>query len=345
MITNAFSLTVRNPRVFACRRITPGVLLTPSRPSTPAAATTPVAVSGSDRHSLPHSPQPPDRTAVAPSLLSAPAPAAAVTRPSPAVDTFDLEAAVAGMLTVSSPDADYELDLDDFADGPVQQLQQRPQSAHSSRTQELLQAAAAVTRSAAGASPASAAAAATAAPPVDSTSGAPFKPGDAHSVYNTALYSTHRPPSSSRSRFSTQPQSTVGIGASEDGVLALGEHQLLAAVPVRPGSGGQQLQPVRPGSAQTQSSPQQQYQGMSSLRLSSGADGLPQDYGSGSCPSPRAVRPGMLQVGSRPASANSRPGSASAGGGVGGAYRPGTPLKSCLRNSPCTPAEGAVSNL
>jgi hypothetical protein len=159
-------------------------------------------------------------------------------------------------------------------------------------------------------------------------------------VYNTALYSTHRPPSSSRSRFST-PQSTIGDGASEDGVLALGEHQLLAAVPARPGSGGQQLQPVRPGSAQTQSSPQQHYQGMSSLRLSSGADGLPQDYGGGSCPSPNGVRPGMLQVGSRPASANSRPGSASAGG----AYRPGTPLKSCLRNSPRTPVEGAVSNL
>jgi hypothetical protein len=42
---------------------------------------------------------------------------------------------------------------------------------------------------------------------------------------------------------------------------------------------------------------------------------------------PSSLRPGALTVGSRPGPAASRPGSA---------YRPGTPLKSCLRNSPTT---------
>jgi hypothetical protein len=130
----------------------------------------------------------------------------------------------------------------------------------------------------------------------------------------------YRPASGSRSRVASAGSASHGpVDVDEDlgldDVLRLDEDEVLAAAPSRPSSSRQynqqhqqQQQPQLGGSVGRGTSAEADSSGSSSLNLGSS-------------------RPGALQVSSRPGSAPTRPGSA---------YRPGTPLKSCLRNSPST---------
>jgi hypothetical protein len=283
-------------RCMPSRRVTPGVLLVSSRPTTPARAA----------HSLPLTPQSPGHSTHAASPLSVAVPGAYVT--AKAVDV---------------PDADEILILDDEPDSPAQQptfLQPGHQAGSSSSSSSSNRAQTPPSHGVkhAGAMVAAAAAAAAAAEEADSCT-TNLKPTD---VYSSALYKSA---SGSRSRVASAGSVGRGpVGDDEalglDEVLRLDEDDVLAAAPSRPSSSLQYNQQHQQHLQQQQ---QQQQLGGSAGRGASAEAG---SSGSSSL-NLGSSRPGALQVASRPGSAPTRPGSA---------YRPGTPLKSCLRNSPST---------